>query len=502
MNDPKRMLIRNIFSNWMGMFVGLIVTFFLSPFLVHTLGKSAYGIWALVFSIIYYTNLLDSGMKQSLARYIPKYYAVKDYGKLNEVINSGTLVYAFAGSLVILMTLVIAFWFIAAFNVEPEMITAMRITLIIIGLDQAITFFVMAATAIGLFHRYDVNNIIGIPFTIISALTTVFFLKRGYGLVCLAIITISGTLVRSAIKRIYQQHLVPQIRFHIKYIKKERIRELLSYGVVSFFIVVSWMIVFNTDNIIIGVFLSTTAITYYSIAGSLIGHLRGLMNALGIPLVPTVSHFDAQNDSEEITVLFTKVPEYLYYFSSAICFLILIFGDNFIYQWMGPDFTMTVKILYILIIPACVYLPQIAFNSVLLGIGKHKTLFHISITEAVMNLILSLALVKPLGVIGVALGTAISQISIYTYFFPVIFHKIVKGDLRSFYKYTVKAITTCAAAAVPLGLIIDKYNPLEGWAGLILGLSSTGAVILWVFWRWILYPEDKSRILAKFMKRK
>jgi O-antigen/teichoic acid export membrane protein len=502
MSGPKHTLVRNVFSNWAGMAVGLVITFFMSPFLVHTLGKSEYGIWALVFSIVYYSSLIDAGMKQSLARHIPKYYALKDFDKLNQVINSGTFLYLIAGTLVILITLAVAYIFLGAFNVTPELLPLMRKTLLIIGINQAILFFFMAATAIGPFHRYDINNIVAIPTGIINALVIVYFLKKGYGLVAMALINLVTNVVRSIIRRIYQQVLVPQIKFHVKYISRERIRELLGYGIVSFFIVVSWMVVFNTDNIVIGLFLTTTAVTYYSIAAGLINHLRSLIAAIGVPLVPAMSHYQAQGDMTEISNLFIKVTRYLYFFSTVACVMILIFGDNFIYLWMGPDFTKTVGILYILIIPASIYLPQTTANSVLLGIGKHRTLLYILITEAVLNLILSLVLVRPLGIYGVALGTAISQVMIYTYVFPYVFHRVIEGNLGIFYGVALRTIATSAAVTAPLSLLIDTYNPVGGWIGLILSLAIAGMAAIFGFWKWALYPEDKAKIRLKFSRRK
>jgi O-antigen/teichoic acid export membrane protein len=499
--DPKQRLIKNIFSNWAGMAVGLVIAFFLSPFLVHNLGKSEYGIWALIFSIIYYTNLIDIGMKQSLARYLPRYYAVRDFVRLNEVINSGTFLYMIAGSLVILVTLVIAFFFLHYFQIEAGLLSAMQLTLIIIGLDQAITFFFMPSTAIGPFHRYDVNNIIYIPTAIVNALVIVYFLSKGYGLVTLGIITIATTVVRTSIRRGYQQALVPEIRFHPRFVKKDRCRELLGYGIISFFIVISWMVVFNTDNIIIGLFLSTTAVTYYSIAGTLVSHLRGLINAIGVPLVPAVSHYDAQNDNEQVYRLYSRVSRYLFYFTAGICSMLLISGDDFIYLWMGPDFTSTVHVLYILVVPSVLYLPQIAANSVMLGIGKHRTLFYLLISEAILNLILSLVLVRYLGIYGVALGTAITQLAIYSYIFPRAFHRVIGADLKSFYGYAAKSVFAGAAAAAPIGLLMDRYDPLTGWVGLAVDMAIPGIILLACFWWILLYPEDREKIKGKLRKR-
>jgi len=502
MKDPKQLLIKNVFSNWAAFAIGLVITFFLSPFLVHTLGKENYGIWALVFSIINYTNLLDAGMKQSLARYIPKYYASRDFQKINEVINSSNLIYSITGTLVILASIVLAFFFVSAFKVPAESLSMMRKTLILIGIDQAIMFYFMAGTAIGPFHRYDISNVIGILSSILHAITVVIFLKLGYGIVTLALITLISNFIRHTVRRWYQQHLVPQIEFRLTYVNKSIIRELLSYGFISFFIVAGWMVVFHTDNIVVGLFISATAVAYYNIAGTLVNYLRLLVMAIGVPLVPAISHIDALGDVSQISSLYARLTRYLYYLSGAACAITLLFGAKFIYAWMGPEFTDTVRILHILIIPISIYLPQTMGNSVLLGIGKHKALFYILAIESIANLGLSLALVKPLGIYGVALGTAAVQVVIYTYVFPYVFHKIIRSNLKQFYASSLKMIGTSLIFTVPVGMLMRVINPLAGWSGLILDGIVVGSFVAAGFWITALTSDDRARILSRFQKKK
>ena len=93
MIDPKRRLPRNIFFNWMGLVLTAGIAFYLNPFLVHHLGTEQFGIWALCFSILAYTDFFDVGVRQSLARYLPKYYGVQDYENMNRVLNTGNLIY-------------------------------------------------------------------------------------------------------------------------------------------------------------------------------------------------------------------------------------------------------------------------------------------------------------------------------------------------------------------------------------------------------------------------
>ena len=497
LSDPKQRLIKNIFSNWASMLVSIAIAFFMSPFLVHNLGKEQYGIWALALSLIAYSHFLDAGMRQSLARYIPKHYATRDFQKLNEVLSSSNAIYAITGSLVIIGTLVIALFFAEYFHVSSELLDVMKITFLLVGLNEALRFYFITSSALGPFHRYDIGNVIDILTTIANALLIFYFIGKGYALITLAVITVSTALSRFVIRAIYQKRLVPEIEYKFKYVNKAVIRELLGYGVISFFIVMAWMVIFNTDNIVIGFFLGTTEVTFYSIAGMMINYLRTLINAIGIPLVPAISHFDANSDHSQIAGLYTKLSRYLYYLTACIAIGILFYGAKFIYLWMGPDFTSTVKVLYILIIPAAIYLPQVAANSVLLGISRHKILLNILIAEALVNIGLSVALVKPLGIIGVALGTAIPQFIIYSFVYPYVFHRIIKLGLKTFYLTNLKMALIAIALTVPLSFVISRYNPLTGWPGLITNTAIFCTLAGAGFLLWVLDTDDRTKLLAR-----
>ncbi len=498
--NPISRLAKNIFSNWASMAISILIAFFMSPFLVHNLGKEQYGIWALVLSIMAYSHFLDAGMRQSLARYIPKYYATKNYLKLNQVLSSSQGIYTFTGTLVMLGTLIIVMFFAGLFNVAPEYMRAMKFTLLLVGLNEAFRFYFITASALGPFHRYDIGNIIDIIFTVLNAVLIFYFISQGYELIALAIITVSTATTKFLVRAIYQKRLVPQIEYKIKHVDKATIKEMFNYGIVSFFIVIAWMVIFNSDNVIIGMYLTTTDITYFSIAGMMINYLRTLINAIGIPLVPAISHFDASSDHKEIARLYTKLSRYLYYLTSCIAAGILFFGGKFINLWMGEGFQSTINVLYILIIPAAIYLPQVAANSVLLGISKHKTLLYILIVESVVKIGLSLILIQTMGIYGVAIGTAVPQFLIYLFVYPYLFSKIIGISLKAYYMTNLVMAITASIFVVPISFALQKFNVLAGWPGLIVDVVVFGVLAVVGFWFRVLTVEERVDMLSRFRK--
>lgn len=495
MTNPKARLLRNIFSNWATLAVSAGIAFYMSPFLVHQLGKEQYGIWALVFSIIAYTEFFDMGMRQSLARYLPKYYATEDWLNLNRVINTSTAMYSVIGTLTMVASLVIAFTCLGLFNVSEELMYVMKITLIIVGANAAIAFYGMAVTALGPFHRYDLANAIAIVLKIASTAVILYMLFNGWGLITLAVITLVTTIVRSVTKGIVLRKIVPAMRLGCKYVSRKTARELVGYGFISFLIVIAWLVIFNSQNVIIGIFLSAEAVTYFAIAMTVIQYMRSLVQAIGIPLVPAISHLEATKDLETVRNLSAKMLRYLYYLCTGICCGVLIYGRDFVGLWMGPGFDLTVDILFILIVAATIYLPQTTSNSVLLGVGKHRLLFYILAGEATANIILSIALVGPYGLHGVAMGTAIPQIIVYAFIYPIAYHRVLKASVKTFYIDALKASLFAIAVSGPCAYAIRELIAVDGWVTFFVDVGITSLIMAVGMYFMILDNEDRQRLL-------
>ena len=76
MNQGKRLIsntLWNIFSLAIGMTTGIVMT----PFILHHLGKSGYGIWALTGSLFAYSQLLSLGLNSAVNLWIPKYFLLE-----------------------------------------------------------------------------------------------------------------------------------------------------------------------------------------------------------------------------------------------------------------------------------------------------------------------------------------------------------------------------------------------------------------------------------------
>ncbi|GAG42518.1 unnamed protein product, partial [marine sediment metagenome] len=61
--SESRIYARNLAANWTAHGANMVVLFFLSPFIVHTLGKVEYGIWGLLSVLTGYMGIFDLGIR-------------------------------------------------------------------------------------------------------------------------------------------------------------------------------------------------------------------------------------------------------------------------------------------------------------------------------------------------------------------------------------------------------------------------------------------------------
>jgi O-antigen/teichoic acid export membrane protein len=95
---------------------------------------------------------------------------------------------------------------------------------------------------------------------------------------------------------------------------------------------------------------------------------------------------------------------------------------------------------------------QSASQRVLFGMGTHRTMAIVIAIEGLANVILSIALVPPLGIVGDALGTAIPLCFTYLVFMPRHMKKQIGVPVGTFWReaYTLPILLTLPLVAALL----------------------------------------------------
>src|SRR2546430_15503313 len=87
--EPSAMF-RHMGGSWIVSLATIGVTYFLLPFILHSLGEDGYGSWMLINSLTGYLALLVLGVPMASVRYFAEHVAEGDTRKLNQAIGSCT----------------------------------------------------------------------------------------------------------------------------------------------------------------------------------------------------------------------------------------------------------------------------------------------------------------------------------------------------------------------------------------------------------------------------
>lgn len=425
----KIQIIKNVGSSWFALGVNILVGVFLSPFILHRLGDAAFGIWVLIFSLTGYYGIFDFGIRSSIIRYVSKYTATNDLDEVSGLINTALFTYTCLGAVSFVITLVGCLYVDRVFHILPELRSTARWLLLVVGSAVALGF------PLGMFggmleglQKFYILNWTNIVSSLLRVLLIVYYLHRGYGLLTVALITVSLPLLASFVRAAVALHSLP-ISFSWKYVDRKAFRHMANYSGVTFMIIVAGQLRFKTDAVVIGTFISSAAITYFYAGSRLVDYAGEVVSSLAQIFVPMSSQSDAAGNMDRLRKIFVAGNRACAFTALPITAVFIVLGKSVIEVWVGKKYVAQgYPVLLILTIPYTLMLVQSASGRILFGMGKHGKLAVVTLIEGAANLILSILLVRPFGIIGDAIGTAIPLAGTFLLFMP--FHLCSRLGIR------------------------------------------------------------------------
>jgi O-antigen/teichoic acid export membrane protein len=404
----KRQILKNVGSSWSALAINVLVGIFLSPFIVHRLGDTAFGIWVLIFSVTGYYGLFDLGIRSSIIRYVSKYTATDDREKLAGFVNTALFTYTAIGVVCMTLTMLLSSSIERFFNIPASMHSQATLLLLMVGASVSLGFplGVVGGMLEGL-QRFYILNWTSIVATLARAALIVYTLHRGYGLITVALITVLLPVLTSIVRAFIVFRLCP-VPLGLHYVDRDSFRHMANYGGTTFLVLVAARLRFRTDAIVLGTMLSPVAVTYFNFGSRIVDYAQEFVSSLAQVFVPMSSHSEATGNLDRVRKIYIAGNRVCAFLIIPIAAILIVFGKHIIRIWVGARYVPhSYPILVILIIPFTLMLSQAASTRVLFGLGKHKTIASVTVIEGIANLILSIALVRPLGIIGDAIGTAI-----------------------------------------------------------------------------------------------
>ena len=470
----SRAAVRGVYASYLNFAVGLLLSFGLTPIILSSLGPADYGLWTIFTALNGYFLLADFGLTTSVMKYTAEYVATGKVESLNRLLSAVMLV--FVGASVLLFALALALvWVIPAwFGIEPSNAAVAQWSFLMIVASAALTLVVGAlANVISGHERIDAVKMTASVLMLVNAALSVAALRAGLGLIGLSAAMLFTSAAAIALYGRFIRRAGWSVRFWPRRGDLSVLNAVWPYSLRTVGLGLTSRILYQTDSVVIGSFMGAPAVTPYAIAYKLCFTATYAFSQISSAMLPTFSRLSAIGARKELAAAYLVITRVSMGVMVPIAIGLGFLGQDFIEGWVGRDGVGPLPVLLLLVAMDFVHAVGTPAGLMLQGIGRNKAFIYAETANAVLNLSLSLLLVRPLGTLGVAIGTLAAHLSTSAWVVPMLACRHVG---LSGFVLVRRALIPPVAAGAPALLVAWLSRELLAGAG-FAGLAVRSALI-------------------------
>jgi len=489
-------LLKNIGSNWVRNIVTAAFGLVTLPYIYKQIGAPS-NIWVVINDWTGTLMLLALGIPMAASKIFSSAVAKGDTDELNEAVSASAVLYLMVAGAALVVGAVLFFSFDASYVQPrvaadfPDQVGAARSAFALVVVFIALNFLAQLPIGVMIGHQDFVTaNIISTSGVVVKLGLVLTVLLIEPTIVTLAVITV-GVLVGELIAGLMVvRRKYPRVKISLSDVRRSQLKKIVSFSLWVLLLNLGIKLCFFIDGIVLGAFGEFSDPYQYRSANHLMVMLIEFLVAIGAVALPRVAHLQVKGDDDGIRTVYLQWTKVAFSLTLMAGLYLMVLGPAFLSAWMGPEFEATAgNVLIVLMGSSLLFMPIRGVSiGVLMGLGKAKAPGLIFLGMGILNLILSLILVFPLGIMGVALGTAIPNV-----IFAVLVSKLVCMEIGLPYGDFLKHV--CGKAligVVPVlaGLFAIRYGMApEGFLPLVL-FGIAHCVVFGLVWATFVYRND------------
>lgn len=492
------------------MAVQAIIQIAYTPIMLRLLGKSEYGVYNLVASVISYLGLLSFGFGSAYMRFYSIRAAKNDQDGIARLNGMFLTIFTFISIVALFCGGVLTANTEHIFSgglTEHEIQTA-KVLMGIMTFNIAVTFPASVFDSIVTAHeQYVFQRTINLLRYLLNPFLTFPLLLMGYGSLALALITTVLTIA-SFLINIWFCLKKLRIRFLFNKFEKVLFKEICAFSSYMFLNMITDQVNWNVDKFILGKIRGSSDVAVYSIAAQINTMYLSLSTAVSTVFIPRINRIVAsKDDNHELDKLFVKIGRIQFMILSLILSGFFFFGEYFIQIWAGKEYQGQYQTCYVitllLLIPVTVPLIQNIGIEIQKAKNMHKFRSILYAAIAVANALISVALCPKYGGIGCAVGTALALLIGNGFLMNWYYHKYVGLDIMDFWK-SIFSIFPSLILPVCVGFLIKHFFVVTSISKFLIYIVIYTAVYCFSIWFWAMNSDEKSEIknILKKFKRK
>lgn len=421
----KKQIPQNLMTNYFATGINMLLGLLIIPFLIKKLGKDAFGLVILAESIVAFLELATIGIRLSLSRHATFSFSQDKNEDFLEYLSTSRYILLGLAAVIAAIGLGVALNFPRLFHVPDLYVGESKKLFSLITLSCVVTTVnIVFWSVLYVKQRMDLVNIaassgvflraVGI-FVLFSLLPKPYITLTTYGFIYLVMVCARESLIY-----VWHKKLIPGIKLSLKYFRVSKIREMASFGAFSTIGQISAIFNDQAANVIVNIFWGAGFNAIYGVGLKFPMMMKRLFLEPTWVLTPTFTHLAAKNDKARLETIFFMYTKIISIITIPLCLILIYFARPIILIWVGSDFSPAIDILRIQMVSLLVALPFCVSAVVNNAYARVKIPSFISLAAAASNIALCIILGKifSLGLVGIAMASAIPTFLAFTLFAP------------------------------------------------------------------------------------
>lgn len=482
--------------SYLNLLLHTAIFFLYVPILLHYIGKSEYGLYQLIGSLIAYFGIMDFGLTNAIVRFYARYRALQDQIHMENLLAVSLRLYGVVAGVMLAVGGCCYLFLDEIFGKSmtgQELLSAKQLFLLLL-FNVTVTLTTMLFRAvINAEEKFLFLKGTELLQLVLQPVLVVLILQEYPHAFSVALVqTILNCILILA--RVYYcfVHLHISIRFHGW--DWDLLRDFRKLALSIFAVGLIDQVFFRTNQVILGIIDGTGAVAVYSVAALIYMNYMSLSTAISGVYLPHVTAMIAHRAPlAEISALFVQIGRAQYFLLLLVLTGFIIFGRQFIQLWAGKDFLPAYCMTLLIIVPFTVDLIQNVGLAILQALNQYDFRAKVYLGMGIVNLILAIPLGMHWGGTGCAFATGLCMFLGNGLIMNWYYSRIVGLDIAGFWKQIGK-ITFVGLLCLAIGFILNSW--LVSDSLLLLGGKMLVYVLVYAgcMWKLVMNADEKGLV--------
>jgi O-antigen/teichoic acid export membrane protein len=461
-------------------------------YVARVLGADGLGIYALGMTLVGFLGIFNGlGLPQAATRFVAAYSATGQWQRLHGFLRRMSVLLLLANATLAIVTVVAGPWLAERVYHAPALIPYLPFFAALLALGGLSTFCgQILAGYKDVAIRTLVTNFMGSPLNIVIGVIALSagFALRGYlfaqvgsaAIILLFLIAVAWKMTPPEARR--PSHAAVAME-----------REVFWFSAAALGVSFLEFLLSQTDKVLLGIFLNVREVGIYAVAATVVAFVPIVLQSVNQIFSPTIADLHARGQHALLGRLFQTLTKWVIGLTLPLAFVVMIYSKPLMLLF-GPAFGVGWAVLVVGTLGQLINTGVGSVGYLLLMSGNQGRLIRVQAVMAVFVVAVTLVLVRPFGMLGVAAAAALTNaVSNYLYLREVRRALQLSPYNRTYLRLILPAL---AALGMAFGVKLASGQLQPQWLWMAIALVISYGVFCGLSLSFGLDDDDKMILTA------